>query len=128
MEARFSLQEIAESSGIPSRTIRYYIEKGLIPHAKGNGRSAYYTPEHLQALERVAQLRSTGMSLDEIRDTLRSIGQQGRQRRRQHWERITLHDGLEIHVRSDAAEAVQIFLKRIEELAESWFGSQHPEA
>ncbi len=55
--ARFSLSELVDASGMPERTVRFYIDQGLIPPALGKGRSRYYTPEHLQLLEQVKTLR-----------------------------------------------------------------------
>lgn len=67
-----SLQELAERSGIGSRTIRSYIEKGLLPGAEPRGPSSYYTAAHLDRLRAILRLRHAQpeASLDEIRRTL----------------------------------------------------------
>ena len=61
-----SLNQLAKKSGVPERTIRYYISRGLIPGPVRGGRGAEYTPEHLAGIQTVRQLQSAGMTLAEI--------------------------------------------------------------
>jgi DNA-binding transcriptional MerR regulator len=61
-----TLGEIAEASGIPARTIRFYIARGLLNGPVKGGRGATYTAEHLAALERIKRLQSSGRTLSEI--------------------------------------------------------------
>lgn len=125
-EPRFSLKELIEASGISERNIRYYIQEGLVPRARGRGRSAYYTTEHLERLARVMDLRNRGLSLDEIRETV-ATPPAATSAPSETWERIILHPQLEIHVASDAPEAVRMLVARFTQVAEEWFGSQPDE-
>jgi DNA-binding transcriptional MerR regulator len=61
-----SLNELAKKSGVPERTIRYYISRGLIPGPMRGGRGAEYTKEHLAGIQNVRRLQSGGMTLAEI--------------------------------------------------------------
>lgn len=61
-----SLNELAKMSGVPERTIRYYISRGLISGPMRGGRGAEYTEEHLAAIQNVRRLQSGGMTLAEI--------------------------------------------------------------
>ena len=61
-----SLNELAKESGVPERTIRYYISRGLIPGPMRGGRGAKYTPQHLAGIQTVRQLQGAGMTLAEI--------------------------------------------------------------
>ena len=61
-----SLSELAKKSGVPERTIRYYISRGLIPGPVRGGRGAEYTQEHLDGIRDVRQLQAAGMTLAEI--------------------------------------------------------------
>jgi DNA-binding transcriptional MerR regulator len=61
-----SLNELAKKSGVPERTIRYYITRGLIPGPMRGGRGAEYTQEHLVGIQNVRRLQSEGMTLAEI--------------------------------------------------------------
>jgi len=116
LEPRFTARELEEASGISRRTIRLYIGQGLVPPARGRGRSAYYTREHLEALARVADARQRGLSLDEISA---SLGQN----RAAHiqfgedWRRFTLTDGVELLVRAEDADQHALLVRAIIELA-----------
>ena len=61
-----SLNELAKKSGVPERTIRYYISRGLLPGPMRGGRGAEYTEEHLAGIQKVRRLQSGGMTLAEI--------------------------------------------------------------
>ena len=61
-----SLNELAKKSGVPERTIRYYISRGLLPGPLRGGRGAEYTEEHLAGIQKVRRLQSGGMTLAEI--------------------------------------------------------------
>jgi len=61
-----TLAEIASASGIPARTIRFYIARGLLSGPVKGGRGAAYTAEHLASIERIKRLQSEGRTLSEI--------------------------------------------------------------
>ena len=65
-----SIGELAKASGVTRRTIRYYVELGLLPPPEGAGRAAVYGDEHLERLRRIQELQATRLSLEEIRDHL----------------------------------------------------------
>ena len=50
-EPTFGLQELAERSGLPIRTIRWYQSEGLLPKPSKNGRDAVYRGEHLESFQ-----------------------------------------------------------------------------
>jgi len=62
------LTELAERSGLPVRTIRYYQSQKLIPAPSRRGREAMYGEEHLERLHLVADLRDRGLPLGTIRE------------------------------------------------------------
>jgi DNA-binding transcriptional MerR regulator len=67
-EETLSLQELAERSGLPARTIRWYQSEGLLPKPGKRGRDAVYRAEHLERLALIAELRDRGLTLVAIRD------------------------------------------------------------
>lgn len=69
------LTELARRSGVPERTIRLYITKGLIPRPLRAGQRAAYGPAHLEALERIRTLQAKGHSLAEIRQGAEGVGE-----------------------------------------------------
>lgn len=66
--ARYSLDELSASSGVPPRTIRFYQASNLLPKPRREGRSAVYNDDHRQRLDLIADLRARGLKLDAIRD------------------------------------------------------------
>jgi len=61
-----TLVELAEVSGVPARTIRFYIARGLLPPPLVGGRSACYGEEHLKELDRIKTLQGQGQTLAQI--------------------------------------------------------------
>lgn len=74
-QADFSLNDLAERTGIEPRTIRSYIERGLLPGAHARGRGASYSSEHLSRLQVIQSLRRArpNMALSEIRIVLQQL-------------------------------------------------------
>jgi DNA-binding transcriptional MerR regulator len=66
MQECLTLSELAEASGLPARTIRFYIARGLLDGPLKAGRGAVYTPEHLARLARIKGLQAEGRMLSEI--------------------------------------------------------------
>lgn len=64
----YTIDELAAKSGVPSRTIRFYQAKGVLPAPKKRGRVAIYDSAHMERLEMVGQLQDKGLRLRAIRD------------------------------------------------------------
>jgi DNA-binding transcriptional MerR regulator len=67
----FSLDELATLAALPKRTVRYYIQMGLLDRPVGETRGAHYLPSHLDALLRIRRLTEAGISLERVREVLR---------------------------------------------------------
>ena len=65
-----TLAELSEESGMPARTIRFYIARGLLNGPLKAGRGAVYTAEHLERLEKIKELQAEGRMLAEIAHAL----------------------------------------------------------
>ena len=74
----FSLNDLAEATGFEARTIRSYIERGLLPGAEARGRGASYSTEHLNRLRAIQILRRArpNIQLNEIRIFLQQMSPQ----------------------------------------------------
>lgn len=57
----YTLEQLAEGSGIYERTIRSYIARGLLPPPDGRGRAASYGPEHLTRLKFIQAVREAAL-------------------------------------------------------------------
>src|SRR5688572_2463114 len=72
LDRTYSADELASLSGMPRRTIRYYIQLGLVNRPEGETRAAFYTWQHLNQLLRIRELTEQGVSLDRIGQRLKS--------------------------------------------------------
>ncbi len=67
------IHELAQRAGISVRTIRYYIEEGLLPQPAYQGKYSYYTLSYLDRLELIRRLKESYLPLREIRDIMSSL-------------------------------------------------------
>src|SRR5579863_7007631 len=72
------IDDLAYSSGIPSRTIRFYNTQGLLPPPMMRGRVAYYNQEHMVILGIIRDLKEQqNLPLPVIKQLLEIRTQQG---------------------------------------------------
>jgi len=66
-----TISELERESGVPRRTIYYYVHLGLLPPAqKASATRAIYTPAHAELLARIGELKAASLTLEQIRATL----------------------------------------------------------
>lgn len=70
---QYTIDELAAQTRVPSRTIRFYQSKGLLPPPEIHGRVAYYDDRHVERLALIAQLQDRGLSIKAIRDLVREL-------------------------------------------------------
>lgn len=68
--ASWSLAELSARTGVPGRTIRFYIARGLVPGPVKAGRSARYPVEALARIQAVQREQARGRTLAEIASDL----------------------------------------------------------
>ena len=66
MSKTFSLDELCTLTDLPKRTVRYYMQMGLVDRPIGETRAAHYLSQHLDQLLKVKQLSDAGISLERI--------------------------------------------------------------
>ena len=69
-ERSLSLDQLCILAELPRRTVRYYIQIGLVDRPIGETRAAYYTDSHLQQLLTIRKWTDAGLSLERIRELL----------------------------------------------------------
>ena len=69
-ERHFSLEELSSLTGFPRRTIRFYMQTGLVPKPEGANRGAYYLISHLDRLFQIRKWQKDGLGLKRIRELL----------------------------------------------------------
>lgn len=68
MGDEMTIDELARRSGVTSRNVRAYQERGLLPPPVVRGRVGYYGDAHLARLRHIGQLAQRGFSLAAIRE------------------------------------------------------------
>ena len=66
----FTLDDLCSLTGFSKRTVRYYMQLGLVDRPIGETRAAHYLEAHLQQLLRIKKLTDAGVSLERVRDVL----------------------------------------------------------
>ncbi len=70
-EKHFSLDDLSSLTGLPKRTIRFYMQMELVPKPEGANRGAYYLGRHLDRLLEIQKWQRAGLSLQRIRELVR---------------------------------------------------------
>ena len=70
MDTVFTLDQLCTLADCPKRTVRYYVQLGLVDRPVGETRAARYGRRHLEQLLQIRQLAGSGVSLERIRDVL----------------------------------------------------------
>lgn len=130
----YKLDELAGEAGVAPRTVRYYVQRGLLPAPEFRGKDTSYGREHLARLRAIKVLQQAHLPLEEIQARLAGAGLDEIERiaagapprgpevrcaapeeaaasspragapRGERWERVEIADGVELHVRTDAPE------------------------
>ena len=66
----FDLKQLADRAGVTVRTIRYYIQQGLLPAPDSHGPATRYGAAHLDRLHLIRRLQREHLPLAEIRRRL----------------------------------------------------------
>lgn len=115
------------------RTVRYYIQKGLVDRPEGIGKGAYYSHSHLEQLLAIRKWKAAGLSLERIQDILAGEKENGTGERPfppplprkpgqiEVWRHMHVGDGIELHIEPRRAglspEQVRALSKGVMDLA-----------
>ena len=69
-DKNYTFEELCALAGLSARTLRYYIQIGLVDKPIGQTRAAHYLSSHLEKILRIKQLSEAGISLERIREVL----------------------------------------------------------
>lgn len=100
---RYGIDELSTLAGVTPRTVRYYIAEGLLERPVGEKRGAHYVRRHLEQLLLIRRWTDAGLSLERVRELIAGAPEAPAPRRAppgsvEVWSRVTLADGLEVHV------------------------------
>jgi DNA-binding transcriptional MerR regulator len=109
IDQTFTLDELCSLTETPKRTVRFYIQSGVMDRPIGQKRAAYYTQEHLEQLLFINKWQKSGLSLERIGELLRQkeepedllpkkkVGQI------EVWSHLTIAHGLELQIEPSQA-------------------------
>jgi DNA-binding transcriptional MerR regulator len=119
----FSLDEISVLAELPRRTVRYYIQCGLIDRPQGIGKGAFYSERHVEQLLLVRKWQLAGLSLERIGELLKQPddGPLPPSPRRagtvEVWSHLVVADGIELTLEPGRAgltpEQVRAFFRAV---------------
>ena len=105
---RYGIDELANLVGVSRRTVRFYVQQGLLQPPLGVGRGKHYGPEHLARLRAVKALQVQGLSLDEVRRKITGDGESAEvsalaatpvsEVEGSRWTRLEVAPGVELHL------------------------------
>lgn len=96
-----SLDELATLVDLPQRTVRYYIQLGLVDRPDGETRAARYGARHVEQLLQIRKWTDAGVSLERIRELLSGAVPPVPPRPRsagtvEVWSHLVVADGIEL--------------------------------
>jgi len=98
-DRKYSIGELSDLAGVTRRTIRYYVQRGLVPPPLGAGRGHYYTGEHLQLLLSIKLLQDRSLSLEQIERRLAGAPSAAASPPDLSlWTRVGVAAGIELHI------------------------------
>ncbi|WP_243367634.1 MerR family transcriptional regulator [Fundidesulfovibrio soli] len=123
-ERTFDIDELASLAGLPRRTVRYYIQEGLVDRPEGSRKGATYGSRHLEQLLAIRRWRDSGLSLERIRQLLaeRAAPSEGIEKSRgpgtvEVVTRVIVSEGVEILLEPRASglspEQVRMFISEV---------------
>lgn len=61
-----TIDDLAATTGVSSRSIRYYQTRGLLPAPRVKGRQGFYDERHIERLALISELQEEGLNLQAI--------------------------------------------------------------
>ncbi len=124
-EKKYNIGQLAELSGLSRRTIRFYVQSGLLAAPAGAGRGHYYTDAHLQTLQKINALKANNLSLDEIVFTLHQPVEPAEETLPvpTTWVRLEVCPGIELQVQGGRYPVTPARIRRLQKFVQQLFGA-----
>jgi MerR family redox-sensitive transcriptional activator SoxR len=101
-----TIGQVAERSGVPHTTLRFYEEAGLIEAERTAGNQRRYQRGVLRRLAFIRTAQRVGLTLEEIRDALSGLPG-GRPPTKTDWARLSRAWRVELDARIDALQRLR---------------------
>lgn len=103
-DIKYTIDDLCELTGLSRRTVRYYVQEGLIEPPAGRGRGGFYYDSQLKKLFQIKSLQEKGMGLTAIMSYLKEETHEETSYVREIWVKYVISPGIEMHVRRDIEE------------------------
>ena len=133
---QYTLSELCVLADLPVRTVRYYVQNGLVDKPQGETRAARYGARQLEQVLLIKKWTAAGVSLDRIRELLQGEEAPVPARARKPgsvevWSHLYVADGLEVVIEPGRAqmspEQVRAFTRGVMALYASITDATEPE-
>lgn len=71
-QRHYSLDELCSLTDTSKRTVRFYMQEGLVDRSEGQRKGAYYLERHLMQLLEIKKWQQAGLSLERIKQIIRN--------------------------------------------------------
>lgn len=122
MATDYALADLCVLADMPIRTVRYYVQIGLVDKPEGETRAAKYSARHLEQILLIKKWTVAGVSLERIRELLHGESAPVPPRARapgsiEVCSHLTVADGIEIVIEPGRAglspEQVRQFVRQV---------------
>lgn len=100
-EKQYTIDDLCELTGFSRRTVRYYVQEGLVDPPAGRGRGGFYYDSQLEQLRQIKALQERGLKLAAIAEILKDKKEESVPEKpsleREIWIKHSITDGLELH-------------------------------
>ena len=100
----YTIEELSELTGYSRRTIRYYVQEGLLEPPAGRGRGGFYNDSQLNRLLEIRSLQEKGVKLAAIQGLLEEGDRWEAPPAREVWVKYPVAPGVEIHIQRETEE------------------------
>ena len=122
-EKQYTIKDLCELTGYTRRTIRYYIQEGLLDPPAGRGRGGFYFDSQLKRLREIKSLQDKGLKLSTILDVLKKGKEPKLLNSRELWIKYPINQGIEIHISRELEEKERKKIAEIIRVARTIFES-----
>jgi DNA-binding transcriptional MerR regulator len=118
LEPSYRLADLCLLADLPIRTVRYYVQIGLVDRPQGETRAARYGAAHLEQLLLIKKWAAAGVSLERIRDLLHGEPPPVEPRQRAHGtveirSHLLLAEGIELVIDVERAGLSSVEVRRL---------------